>query len=67
MWPPKASWTPPQFLGSADAHRVGGCGKKSTVPNKIWLPSIVELLRDEGEKSFESMNPTSKIPTVGAN
>jgi hypothetical protein len=37
------------------------------VPNKIWLPSIVELLYDEGEKSFESMNATSKLPTVGAN
>jgi hypothetical protein len=37
------------------------------VPNKIWLPSIVKLLRDEGEKVIESMNPTPKIPTVGAN
>jgi hypothetical protein len=37
------------------------------VPNKIWLPSIVELLRDEGEKTVESMNPTPNFPTVSAN
>jgi hypothetical protein len=37
------------------------------MPNKIWLPSIVELLHDEGEKAIESMNPTPKFPTVSAN
>jgi hypothetical protein len=47
--------------------RVGGCGRKSIVPNRIWLPSIVELLCDEGENAVESMNLMPKLPTVGAN
>jgi hypothetical protein len=32
-----------------------------------WFPSIFELLFDEGEKAVESITPTPKIPTVGAN
>jgi hypothetical protein len=54
---------PPPEAGT----RVGGCGRKSTAPNKIRLPSIVELLCDEGEKAIESMNPTPTLSMVGAN
>jgi hypothetical protein len=34
-------------------------------PEEIWLSSTVELLRDANV--IESMNPTPKVPIVGAN
>jgi hypothetical protein len=46
---------------------VGGCGWKSTAPKVIWFPSIFELLFERSKKAVESMIPTSKVPTVGAN
>jgi hypothetical protein len=45
--------------------RVGGCGRKSTEPKEIWPSSTVELLRVADV--VESMNPTPKLSTVGAN
>jgi hypothetical protein len=44
-----------------------GVVKKPVVPKEIWVPSIVELLCDEGEKAIESMTPMPKISTDGAN
>jgi hypothetical protein len=47
--------------------RVGGCGRKSTEPKETWPSSTVELLDYADEKAVEFMNPTLKIPTIGAN
>jgi hypothetical protein len=52
---------------SKTGRRVGGCGRKSMEPNLIWPPTIIELLLGEAEKIVDSMTPTPKIPTDGAN
>jgi hypothetical protein len=36
-------------------------------PKEIWLSSTVKLLRDADVNAIESMNPTPKVPKVGAN
>jgi hypothetical protein len=41
---------------------VHGCGRKPMVPKDIWLPSIIELLRDECEKTVELMIQMPRSP-----
>ena len=46
-------------------RRAGGCGRKLTVPKRIWSPPPAELLVDD-EDAVEFMILASSLPTDGA-